>query len=628
MAGLLIAPAAQLGLCQAPPQWFPGDVFVAVGSGQYKVYHNTGTASSPNYVLVETLTDGIGGSFTTGCALDSSSNLFTTNFSNTKVVKFDANSPHSVLQTIDTNARDSGGNSESVLFDSVNNLFVGDPDGGHLLLKYDSTGTFVTSFTPTREARGTDWIDLAADQKTLFYTSEGTHVKRFDVSANSQLADFNSTALPGSIAFALRLLSPFDGTGGLLVADTDRIVRLDGSGADVQEYNVTTSKTCPTTNTTCPNENTFFALNLDPNGTSFWAGAFGTANFYRFNISTGAIEVGPINTGTGANTLFGICLKGQPAPVNTVMLNYPTGTTTQVALFNQGDTQNNHTWKATVNATSPFSITVSAHEVVCDSGVACGTDDFDGLNNYRCRWAEFFSGDPQLPKGVPYSHNMCVYYRVENQPPTSDYTGDVTIASGYVDPPGTPAATPFCSTLTSGSFVTRIFRDPSSPPPPDAALNHSFAFDYTTFFNESAGIDPIIGGSGHTFNDYAVACRDTTGKSGSAIWLSPTSGEIFNAGSAINLQVRLTDWFGNKITDAVISGNVMPLMVTGPPGFTAQTFGAGGDFWFYDSTDDWYAGTWKSPKSPTGAYNLCVSSTRPSQLPYFAGSVCVPISLR
>ncbi len=312
---------------QTPPAWALGDVFVAVGNGQYKVYHNNGTASSPNYVLIETLSDGTGGTFTTGCAFDTGFNLYTTDFTNTKVVKFDANSPHSVLQTIDTNAQDPAGHSESMVFDASNNFYVGDPDGGRLLLKYNSMGTFVTSFAPAKEFRGTDWVELASDQKTIFYTSEGTHVKRFDVSANLQLTDFNSTALPAT-AFALRLLPPFDGSGGLLAADSDRIVRLDGTGADIQEYKVTSAQICPTTSMACPNENTLFALNLDPNGTSFWAGAFGTANFYRFNISTGAIEVGPINTGTGASTLFGICLKGQGTASSTTQPVAPGVTTT------------------------------------------------------------------------------------------------------------------------------------------------------------------------------------------------------------------------------------------------------------------------------------------------------------
>jgi hypothetical protein len=69
-------------------------------------------------------------------------------------------------------------------------------------------------------------------------------------------------------------------------------------------------------------EDGWFALALDPNGSSFWAGNPNTSpnsgTFYRFNIATGAVEVGPISTGVTFSTspfqtgFHGICLKGEP----------------------------------------------------------------------------------------------------------------------------------------------------------------------------------------------------------------------------------------------------------------------------------------------------------------------------
>ena len=148
------------------------------------------------------------------------------------------------------------------------------------------------------EDKGTDWLDLASDQKTMFYTSEGGRIMRLDVSGTgTQLGDFADI---GGTSFALRLLPPGDGSGGLLVANSSDIKRLDGAGNIVQTYDA-------------PGEDSWFALNLDPNGKSFWAGDFSTGDFFRFNIATGAIEVGPINTGTGSGTLFGLCVKGEPA---------------------------------------------------------------------------------------------------------------------------------------------------------------------------------------------------------------------------------------------------------------------------------------------------------------------------
>src|ERR1700674_5024901 len=119
-----------LSISAQASEWQRGDVFVAIGGGQYQVWRQTGTGEGgPIYSLVETLTDGSGtvsgekgsggNGFTAGCAFDSTSHLYTTNFSNTKVYKFSIPDPHTVAQTIDTNAVAPGGHSESLVFDGA-----------------------------------------------------------------------------------------------------------------------------------------------------------------------------------------------------------------------------------------------------------------------------------------------------------------------------------------------------------------------------------------------------------------------------------------------------------------------------------------------------------------------------
>lgn len=287
MAALL---AFSLGNLPAPDAvyasttWNIGDVFAGVASGSYNVYDNVGN-------FKETISDGMGG-FTTGCSFNNAlDKLYTTNFSASDVVVYNNASPHSIAQTIATGKSAA----ESVVFAANGHFFVGGPFDS-LIEEYDAAGTLVDSDTPVASdgTGGPDWIDLAADQKTMFYTSEGRNVQRYNISTDTQLANF--AVLPGAgQAFALRILAPGDGSGGLLVADRDEIKRLDGTGAVVQTYDVA-------------GEDHWFSLNLDPNGASFWAGDFGTDNFYRFNISTGAIEVGPIASG---GNLFGLCLKGE-----------------------------------------------------------------------------------------------------------------------------------------------------------------------------------------------------------------------------------------------------------------------------------------------------------------------------
>ena len=144
------------------------------------------------------------------------------------------------------------------------------------------------------ENAGTNWIDLTADGKTIFYTSEGRLIKRFDVFNNAQLLDFvdlGNAGGPNVRLFALRLLPD----GGLLVADKKNIKRLNNAGTVVKEYDAA-------------GQNDWRSLNLDPNKSSFWAGDATSGRFYRFNIATGAIEVGPVNIQSG--NLSGICVDG------------------------------------------------------------------------------------------------------------------------------------------------------------------------------------------------------------------------------------------------------------------------------------------------------------------------------
>ena len=297
----------------AATTWNEGDVFVAVSGGSYQVYSNDG-------VFKETIDTGLGG-FTTGCAFNpDESLLYTTAFSATKVVVFDNDAPHNIVQVVDTGAVSPNGMSESVVFAKNGDFYVGHPgDPQNLIHKYDPAGNLLATYAVAADTdglppfpgppveprdRGSDWIDLAADQSTMFYTSEGRAIQRFDVNTNTQLPNF--ATLPGVLidgpnkAFALRLLPPFDGSGGLLVADRSNIKRLDANGNVVQTYDA-------------KGVNTWFALNLDPNGTSFWSADSDTPVFYRFNIQTGKKEVGPIDTGTGLFSVFGLCVKGELA---------------------------------------------------------------------------------------------------------------------------------------------------------------------------------------------------------------------------------------------------------------------------------------------------------------------------
>lgn len=259
-----------------------GDVFVSVGSGLVEEFTPSGT-------LVQTLDTGTGTPYTTGSAFDAAGNFYVTDFSGNDVTKFDSNG--TLVGSFGTGYNT---DPESIVFDAAGNAFVGQADGTTDILKFSSSGAPLASFTTTIRERGTDWVDLAADQCTIYYDSEGPNVHRFNVCTNTQLTDFTSSPLTGSAAYALRILPG----GGALVADSEQVVRLDSSGAVTQTY-------------TALNATTLFALNLDPDGTTFWTADLATGQVLHFTIASGAL-LGQFNgLGAGGSVVAGLSVRGE-----------------------------------------------------------------------------------------------------------------------------------------------------------------------------------------------------------------------------------------------------------------------------------------------------------------------------
>ena len=178
-----------------------GDVMASTASGQVTVYDHNLSVVAPKTVL----NTGAGG-FTTGSAFDSSGNFYVTNFSNSNVYKFSG---------VDGTPQGTFGSGystpESILFDALGNAYVGNLGNG--IRKYNSAGTFLGSSLPTTRV---DWINLAGDQKTMFWNDEGTTIRRVDVSTGTALADFGSTF--GTRGFALRIIPSGPLVGHVLVA--------------------------------------------------------------------------------------------------------------------------------------------------------------------------------------------------------------------------------------------------------------------------------------------------------------------------------------------------------------------------------------------------------------------------
>jgi hypothetical protein len=283
LVGVFLALAGPAQPSRAAP-WVDGDVFAGIGDGKYAVFNNSGN-------LKETISVG-SGPYTTGCAFSQTTgDFYGTLFQEGMVVRVAGTDPHGILNTFPTG--DTG--SESIAFADNGDFYVGHALGSKDIRRFNSAGALQDTFDVATGPIGSDWIDLSTDQKTIFYTSEGVGVQRYDVTSRTQLPPFSTQ---GTKNFALRLLSPADGSGGMLVAGNTQILLLDENGGLIQSYDA-------------PGEDAWFALNLDPNGTSFWSGGQTSRQFYRFNIATGAIELGPINS-TASSLLGGLCVKGEP----------------------------------------------------------------------------------------------------------------------------------------------------------------------------------------------------------------------------------------------------------------------------------------------------------------------------
>jgi hypothetical protein len=197
---------------------------------------------------------------------------------------------------------------ESCVVDAAGNIYTGEVDGNSDIQKWDSAGTHLASYNAAIGPRGVDWIDLAADQCTMFYTSEGSSVKRFDVCTNTQLADFAGGL--ASPCFALRIRS----NGEVLVTCSTKTYRLDAAGAEIQNYPI--------------GGESLFAMNLDPDGTHFWTGGYSTGNIYKVNIASGVGTGVPVFTAAPeVFSMAGLAIFGEPTAAKPEITLDPTTST-------------------------------------------------------------------------------------------------------------------------------------------------------------------------------------------------------------------------------------------------------------------------------------------------------------
>ncbi len=248
-----------------------GQVFASIGGGLVNVYN-------PNGTFVQTLNTGVGG-FTTGSTFDSTGKFYVTAFSNGSVAQFDSTG------TLVTATWASGLSSgESIVFDAAGRAYIGQAGAASIRL-VNASGATLNTFTTLQN---TDWIDLAADNVTLLYSNEGNTIRQLNTVT---LVDTVFTTGAYGSLYAKRYLAD----GGVIAASNNgNVYRWNSAGVLQQTYSSIGA-------------GALFALNLDPDGTSFWTGALGGIAIRRVDLTTGAVLASWNTTGT----LFGLSVFGE-----------------------------------------------------------------------------------------------------------------------------------------------------------------------------------------------------------------------------------------------------------------------------------------------------------------------------
>jgi streptogramin lyase len=279
--GVLLA-ALALGLTARPVRAVvpnKGDLYVGMDVGKVGHFTNTGT-------LVETL-DSTHTQTSTGMCFDASGSLFSTQQLSNAVSKFGASG--TLLAANFGSGYNQGPKSCVVMADG--RILMGQAGGTHSVRKLDASGNLIATYSPAVGPEGTNWINLGGDQCTLYYTSGGTLVRRFDVCTNSQMSDFATAPTGPCHAHRVRP------NGEVLLTCDTAIYRFGPSGNLLQTYGSSLT----------PSPGALIALSLDPDNASFWV-ADAPSQAYRVDITTGV----EIDTFSIPSSVGGLAVVGEP----------------------------------------------------------------------------------------------------------------------------------------------------------------------------------------------------------------------------------------------------------------------------------------------------------------------------
>lgn len=281
-----------------------GNVLAGVGQGMIKEFTPTGA-------LVATYDTGTGSNETTGMCFDAAGNLYATMFTSGVVSKF------SPTGTLINGSFVSGfaGSPESCQVNQAGELLVG-TTGGQIKRFNATTGALLNTYTVSG---GAGWIDIAADQCTVFYADDSSTVQRFNICTNTQLATFANMS---SLASGLRILPG----GDVLASDRTSVSRFNPSGTLIGNYGAPAGNSL------------IFAVTVDPDGQTFWTADLVNGNIFRYNLTPiSNTPVTTFNSGqlvdtAGILVVGEITVGGPPSGPPVIQTNVPVPTLSQWGL--------------------------------------------------------------------------------------------------------------------------------------------------------------------------------------------------------------------------------------------------------------------------------------------------------
>jgi hypothetical protein len=278
--------------------WVPGDVFVTGSQGNIRVYDSSGN-------FKEQVSTGYGGGVA-NCAFNSNGDLYALDGLFNVVVKFD---PITHIATPVVDVSTNGSFTKDIWFANSGDFFVSSSDLlRNRFIRYNSSGIHQQNYQvayPHYLPSGPVGMDLATDQQTMYYSSAGPVIRRYDLATSSWIDDL--VTLVDNVT-GLRIIKSGSHSGQFLVASTVNIKRMAADGGYVGSYDYS-------------GENSWSVISLDPTDNNvFWATGRTTNRFFKFSYDAATPSLAILH----GSSPSGICIKPGIIPPSPTPTSTPT----------------------------------------------------------------------------------------------------------------------------------------------------------------------------------------------------------------------------------------------------------------------------------------------------------------